>query len=441
MNSPPSPFDEREAEDRFWVPEPWDDNLPKGRGFVSDFVFATRGMETPTSFCCWSALYLISSVLRRDAWIKWFPKPLYANLFVVMVAPPRICGKSTVSNLGGKILREFPEEITNAVIKLVKSPHIIQNKATPEALIKALEPTAVNVPVGTFMRRIDQGSQVAIIVPELETFLGKQKYNEGLIGLLMDIYDCHDRWEYHSVVHGIQQMRDMFVTFLGATTPEGLELSINDAAFGQGFMSRVIIVYEARSTRCYPKPRPVPGAPSNQELERRLAWVATNANGEYDLSPEALALYETWYKDFRKKLEGGGEKIKLLYRMDNMLLKLSMLIRAQRYEVGNVIEVQDFEDAKRILDATYKMAWSALDSVGATQYHRYLRAAENVIREKGQVSRRDVLMAVRWEDSKQCTQAMSQLYQEGKIRITSNGSDRNQASSNGAEVYTWIAPA
>ena len=394
-------------------------------------------METPTSFACWNALYLISSVIRRDVWLQWFPKPLFANLYVIMVAPPRICGKTTVANFTGRILREFPEKILSPVLREAKTPKIIQNKATPEALIKLLEPRRATVAIGSRVVTIEHGSQVSVIVPELETFLGRQKYNEGLIGLLMDIYDCHDNWEYSSVAHGTVALKNSYVSFLGGTTADGLEMSISDAAFGVGFMSRVIITYEPRSTRCYPRPMATMGAPTIGELCERLAWIATNHRGEYDMEVEAWAYYEDWYRAHRKKIEEGGEKAKLLYRMDNTLLKLALLVRCNRYEVGNKITMKDFMTALQIMEATYRRAWEALDAVGGSEYHRHLRAAEGKIRDSGKVARRELLTTIRWMNSKECTQAMNQLFQEGKIRIISEGEAKQWASTNGKEIYIW----
>ena len=357
-----------------------------------------------------------------------------------MVAPPRICGKTTVANFTAKILREFPKTIENQVARMVKTPTLLQNKATPEALIKAMEPKELLIPTGSFVRKVNQGSQIAIVVPELETFMGKQKYNEGLIGLLMDIYDCHDEWEYHSITHGVQKLSNMYVTFLGGTTPDGLDMSINDAAFGQGFMSRMVIIYEPRSPRCFPIPKAVKAAPPLLELCKRLGWIAQHQKGEYTLSKEALDKYIAWYTGFKVTLEAGGSRTNLLYRMDNTLLKLALLIRANRYEDGNVIEIQDYDAALKILEATYRKAWEALDNVGATDYHRHMRLAEQKIKDKGQCARRELLTNIRWTNSAELTSAMNQLFQEGKIKIMVGTSSRHAASADGKEMYIWTIP-
>jgi hypothetical protein len=424
-----------------WNPDPWDIHLPRKGGFIRDFVYATRGMETPTSFSCWNAIYLLSSVVRRDVWLKWFPKPLFGNLYVIMVAPPRICGKTTIASLTGKILREFPDEIQSPLIREMKTPRVIQNKATPEKLLELMKPKQTSVQNGSRIVTVEHGSQVSVIVPELETFLGKQKYNEGLIGLLMDIYDCHDIWEYNSMAHGTITLRDSYVSFLGGTTEDGLQMSINDAAFGQGFMSRVIIVYEPMSSREFPIPAPVEGAPTTKELCERLAWIASHHRGCFEFEPSALEVYKQWYHEFRKTLIGGGEKSKLLYRMDNTLLKLAMLIRCNRYEEGNIITLSDFEESLTILNATYRRSWEALDAVGGSEYHRHLRLAEAKIRDGTRVNRREVLTTIRWTNAKELTQAMNQLFQEGKIKIVLDGEQKNWASTNGREVYVWAVSA
>ena len=75
---PPVPYDENAvpASRRAWVPDFHDQLIPKRKGFISDFVFHTRGIMTPTLASIWSALFVLQSAIKREAWLQWYPKPL-----------------------------------------------------------------------------------------------------------------------------------------------------------------------------------------------------------------------------------------------------------------------------------------------------------------------------------------------------------------------------
>ena len=100
----------------------------------------------------------------------------------------------------------------------------------------------------------EKGSQAAFVISELSSLLGKQNYNEGLVGKLTDLYDCKDYDDDTTISRGYKAFEDIYVTLLGATTRTALEESIPEAAFGEGFMSRVVLVYQHQRTRAYPEP-------------------------------------------------------------------------------------------------------------------------------------------------------------------------------------------
>lgn len=117
-------------------------------------------------------------------------------------------------------------------------------------------------------------------------------------------------------------------------------------------MSRVIVVKQDSPTRYFPVPQRVPGAPGTDELGQRLAWIAQNSFGGYRLSKEAYKKYTKWYRQFKDNLVGNPNS-NALARMDTNLLKLAVLMRAQRYELGNIITYEDFNDALTLLTDAY----------------------------------------------------------------------------------------
>src|SRR6056297_1303363 len=114
--SPPIPYSEKDVT-KVWQDEEWDANLPQP-GFLTDLVLTTRGIETPTKFAIWSGIFAISTILKRDAYLNWGFKPLYPNMYIILVAPPRMCAKSTVIDICEDIFLGLDDLLKSVDLKL-----------------------------------------------------------------------------------------------------------------------------------------------------------------------------------------------------------------------------------------------------------------------------------------------------------------------------------
>lgn len=439
---PPIPYTERDVVDKFWQPEDFDPVVPQG-GFLSDFVLSTRGVETPTRFSAWSAVFLLSTALYRDTWIEWGPLgKLFPNFYVVFVAEPRVSPKSTAVNFGMPILENLPTYFDDHQLKIQKTLNLIKSKATPEALGQALRAKKEIVTIDDEEYEIVTDSKCGIIVSELSTFLGKQKYNLGLVDQLTDWYDCPDHSQDLTIARGTGNMRNVYLTLFGATTPDGLEQSIPSVALGGGFLSRMILVYNEVPQRVFPFPRQVVGAPDRTELTRRLAWIAHNARGPYTFAPEANDFYQNWYYKYRSEhfADLNAHRRALTQRFDIHVMKLALLMRAQRYVRGNVIQKSDFEAALNFLEKTYDNPHKLLSNIGAGDYTKAYNAIVGILSRQPyrKMTRRQLLPACssRGISADEVTKVINQLVQEEAVEIMLHGKVCRAASSKGIEIYT-----
>ena len=437
---PPKPYNPEVIKNRFWQNEPWDPYVPEG--WLSDFVLALRGVETPTPFCLWTGIVTLSNIIKRDAWLQWVPKPLYPNFYVILVGPPKT-GKSTGVLFGQDVIRKMGDYLPKGVMRAMKQVNVHSARITPEALTQTL--TEQELPYtdadGETVGLYKTGSEAAFIISELSSFLGKQNYNDGLVGKLTDLYDCKDYDDDTTISRGHKVFRNIYVTIIGGTTRTSLEESIPEAAFGEGFMSRSILVFQDVRTRAYAEPRWVKGGPTDEELARRLAWVAQTVRGEYYLSAEAREAYEKWYMAFHQTLIRNQEQrhASLLDRFDIHLLKLSLLIRAQRYEPGNEITLEDFRFAQAIMDKTYDQAMKAVENVGSPFYTKIYNRVKLLVERNKKRTRRQILMACSPYGATADTigKVLEHLFQEGKIGIILDGNERSIVSNAGRELYYW----
>lgn len=422
----------------FWEPEAFDEFIPQD-GWLWDYTLSLRGIETPTPFAIWSGLYTLSALAKRDSWFHWLVDlPLYPNLYVLVVGPPKT-GKTTAISISELIIQRLQNEIKDPFFSRRKELNFFRGKVTPEAFSFALQPKdkTFRTEDGK-LKPFKTDSEVCLFVGELGSLLGKQTYNEGLITRLTDLYDCRDRGDEMTVGRGKMEWKNIYVTLFGATTPTALQETIPEQAFGGGFLSRVIIASSER-TRSRPYPRKVEGAPDWDGLAKRLAWCLEKAPGEYTFSKEADNAYRQWYsrldRMLRRKKEARHSEV--YSRYDIHILKLSLLFRLQRYQKGRRIELEDFNNARNLLEATSGEVEATLENIGTpfyTQmYNRIYRHLEKVKKR----TRRSILTTYSKYGltSPLLDEIISQLVQEDRLHIRLDGKTTYYPSHHGRELY------
>lgn len=452
---PPIPYEEEAIpmSKRNWVGDYGDQVIPRGKGFITDFVYHTRGYMIPTLACIWSALFIMSSAIKREAWFSWEPKSLFANLFVVIIGPAGRAKKTTaVTQIGLPLLRKFRQYIRNGNIYKMKEIRVVKDMNTPEYLLDQMLPERKS---GEDFYLVDEDgrnilgkdgkamlyrktSEAAVIASELSTFLSSRSYTESMSSLMLDLYDCHSDWDWGTLSRGKKTLRRMYTTFLAGTTIDGLRQSVPRAAKGDGFLSRTLLVYVPSSKRKYPMPRKAVGAPSEDELAKRLAWVVEKTIGKFELCPEAFAEYERWYQWYYQKMEDNPSIEGAISRMDVHLLKTAMLIKASRYEsTDNVIEMQDLMDAIRLIDATYASLPMLLSQLDEDEIIRVVSRVELMLRRNKRMTRTQFLRVARLKTDT-LHLALEELAARGVARFELGGKAYTHSTTDPNEVIYWV---
>jgi len=403
-------------------------------------------MESPTLFFVWNALWLLSTVLKREAWLRWYPNKLYPNLYVLLVAPPALCRKSSSMHIAVNLLRELPKCLPSTVEAFKKTSQLVTGKTTPEGLLEVMAPEQK-----VFLQRgvegqpdkminVNKGSQLALSISELAVFLGKQQYNSGLVTLLTDLFDCKDNDAEITRGKGNKPLSDIYVTLFGAITPDGMKMSIPEEAFGGGFMSRVIIAYQDTPTKVYSIPKPMPGYPVWEDLMYRLAWIADHAKGEYYLTDDAEVYYDRWYRHWKATMFSNPDNQHKENRLDSMILRVALLMRVQEYRVGTDITIENITDAKRLLEYTMHSGEHALEDIGATNYGKAYNAVKKFLLKRGSATRKELsqYMSSRGITAPEISACVEQLSVEGFLSMTLNGSLLDRCVGVGKEIYSLL---
>ena len=315
-------------------------------------------------FHLWTGLTIISAALGRKCYIDKGYYKLYPNLFTILVAGSAKCRKSTAINIGMSILRQVPGQ------------KIISGKISPEKFIQELEPETK-----------DANAEALVHASELSVFLTKQNYGEPLIHVLTDVFDCPDNFDYKTKNSGQVLLKNVFLSIIAATTPDGVAQGIPPSALLEGFASRVLFVFQADTERSNALP-----VLSEEEMEMKrelVRWLTRIARfkGQFVLDDEARGWYVHWYKHMAppadKRLEG------MFGRKHDHLLRLGMLYAAA--EDRMVIDINDITAAERSIDFLEKCAPGALQEIGGDDKSNLLSRAKVLIKRLKRITHSEFL--------------------------------------------------
>lgn len=277
--------------------------LPKG-GWFEDYAEYTRYTESPLSFHIFSSLCALGVACGRRIWKSQGFFNIYPNYTAILIGPTGKVKKTSAVNIAQKLIKE------TAVAPLMA------DKLTPEALVASLK---------------DCGHQF-VYAPEMSVLLGRQRYNEGLITMILRLLDCPDHLKVRTLARGEEDVYNVALTWLGGSTLSLLSESTPDEVTSGGFLNRFVLVVENETERCYPEP-----IKGSKELENRLLSTMRRvheAEGEMVFSTAAKQFYDQWYRDRSKQLRSNADDItaEVTQRLPDHLIRTAMLIHlAQCY--------------------------------------------------------------------------------------------------------------
>jgi len=213
---------------------------------------------------------------------------------------------------------------------------------------------------------VETNANLIIRVSELTTLLSKAQYNMTLIDKLTDFYDCKDHDTDSTVARGNVELHNIYATLWGATTPDALANSIPPEAFGGGFMSRCVIVEEEEAHRIIDRPYFPSSCPSKDEMAQRLLWLLAYKSGEFTFNKEADDYYVKWYRQETLALRAKARTGETDHR-DNRktihVLKLALVIAAQRYDLDRYITLEDLKMAIAVLEFTNQSSQDTIEDI------------------------------------------------------------------------------
>jgi hypothetical protein len=335
--------------------------------------------ESPRIFHVWSALFAVSAALGRRCYLPFGTGDIYPNMFTLLIGTPGT-RKSTAASQAKRVLKSctgvrfapkdtgFQRQGLLDAFRGVENEHAKEFAQAAESLSKVDElaslmdlvratTVAEETEEETKESFVDEADKhhLALVASEFSQVIGQN--NMSMMDFLGERYDGED-YEYKTLRTHVK-LPWTLMNMLACSTPVSIANALPPAAGGQGFLSRVILVYGAKKYKQVPRPK----APDVEDVSRVkdvLSNIYYELSGAFDETEDAAVYCESLYSyapdisDSRFAYYGE--------RRFTHLIKVAMCLCASRGSL--TIESRDYAEAHRILRATERGMPDALGEFG-----------------------------------------------------------------------------
>ena len=290
--------------------------------WIRDVLDCTAENEAPERYFWWSAISAISAVCRRNISLNRYFYRLFPNTFTLLIGPSGL-KKGVPISLAEKLVRQT--DITM----------IYNGRGSIQGIIKDLGKVYTHK-----NRTTSSDAKCFLVSPEFDTMLVD---DDHAFSLLTDLYDTHLKDEWKNVIKGTgtDELKNIYMTILGASNENNLSMALPKSAVKGGFIARTCIIFEDTEKCVNPLTSPPKVVPNYQQLSKRLHQIA-NLGGEFIWDESAKQFYDEWYNILKgvQKTDATGT----LNRLHDTVLKVAMCISLSKKD-ELVLERSDVEEA------------------------------------------------------------------------------------------------
>lgn len=329
---------------------------------IEAYLDLYSGTETPILFDRWCILSGIGALLGRQAWVTHGHNKIFPNQYVMLVGEAG-CRKSTAVKRAKKLIthtgyKTFVADKTTKEKLLLDLEEGLDTIHDPNAHLNVKKGAAKTTMVALFGEEFnDDPKECYIVADEFNAFLGHS--NLEFIDLLTNMWDYDGIYE-NRIKTG-KSVRIPYPTFslLGGNTNVGISQSFPTEVIGQGFFSRMMLIFSEPSNRRIPFPEPI-DEQAYTELVAHVKDIKHGMLGEFFFSSHAKGALSDIYIDW-KDLEDTRFRSYSTRRFTH-LLKLCLVCSASKLEIE--ISASTVEYANTILHYTESLMPKALGEFG-----------------------------------------------------------------------------
>ena len=339
--------------------------IKKKNTFLDLYLRCLEDTESPRVFHLWCAITGIAACLGRRTYLPFGMDPIYPNMYSVLVGPPAT-RKNTAINFIGRLLKQqtrvrfAPDDTGGQRQGLIKA-FVGKEIDEDDPALNGIE-LANGVTVEQ-LSEIDMGllpdSRDKFVLfakaTELQSLIGIN--SSDIITFLNKMYDGEE-YKY-GLKNETDTIIDTALTILAAATPTNLAKALPVEAIGQGFMSRLILIFGTKKYKRIPEPI-LPSLSLWSEVEKLFKFLSYEFAGEMSKSAGAKKRFDQLYEiDLQMN---DTRFVHYQERRYTHLMKTAMVLAATRKSL--VIEEDDVDCAHLILSITEATMPDALGEYG-----------------------------------------------------------------------------
>lgn len=325
--------------------------------FINNYLQYRKATEPPVFFHRWSILSAIGAYLARDVGFELGDFTIYPNMYAMLIGVPGT-RKSTAIKLAKKLIQKTGYDKFSAD-KSSKEKFILDlagdDGALPEEASDLIDENLWGA------SKDDRISEMFIACDEFNNFIGNG--NLEFISLLGEFWDYSGVYSNRIKNGKSVRVPNPTISILGGNTATGFSLAFPSQAIGQGFFSRLILVYSEPSTRKITFPEKSDEQATTELVQQLIAIKALAQSNTVKVTDGARLLLDKIYKS-----EYHLEDIRFEHyanRRFTHLLKLCLIHTLARTEVD--ITEEDVVCANTILTHTEKFMPKALGEFGESR--------------------------------------------------------------------------
>jgi len=334
-------------------------NSQKHPDFFSLYLSYTSQTECPTFFHRWTAVSCLAAYLERSIYFRHGHFTHYPNIYCMLIGSPGT-KKSSAIKIGTKLLKQ-------AGYKTFAAKKTRQEKFL---LDMAEQGSAGSADDGSDI--LDQNlfgdteTELAATAPPAQCFIAADEFNNFIgvgnldfMSILGELWDIDEVYEYKLKNSKSVIIPYPTISILGGNTPTGFSQAFPSEAIGQGFFSRLLLVYGEPSGVKHTFPPP-PDLALQEELVAILHRIKATVSGEMLMTPDARDLLDKVYHNWE-----GIDDIRFEHyanRRLTQLIKLCLIVAGARMQLA--IGVEEVIYANTLLTFTEHLMPKALGEFG-----------------------------------------------------------------------------
>lgn len=263
---------------------------PKGT-FIANYMDYMSDQETPSIYDFFGAVWVLSNVLGRGVIVDRPRAPVHLNMYVILVSESGIMRKSTSIRHASSVLRDFLDQTENKTM-------LVESKTSAGAMLNELH----------FMAARDGESSMVFVASELAASFGRAAGMANLVALLTDLYDCPDvrtgggslTRQYTLGQSSKINLQNVYISFLGGTTPSWLERAITPTIIEGGFTSRCYFIVGKQRKRTIAWPDQWQDSGARQRLVDQLKEIkdaSRDGASRMGINQVGIASFTKWYNE------------------------------------------------------------------------------------------------------------------------------------------------